>query len=160
MRLGISRTRGIFEKSLRRRGAFSENWIWVTLGCAPGCEGFRSFGPCRPAARACAAAAAQARPEPLLDVDLAAGGLDLLLQLLGLVLGDALLDGLGGALHEILRLLEAEARDRADLLDHLDLLVAGRDQDDVELRLLLDDRCGARARPRHGRDGHRRGGGD
>ena len=60
----------------------------------------------------------------------------------GLVSGllvDLLEDGLGGALHEVLGLLEAEAGQRADLLDDLDLLVTGVLEDDVELVLLLDD---------------------
>jgi hypothetical protein len=43
------------------------------------------------------------------------------------------LDGLGRALDEVLGFLEAEAGDRADLLDDLDLLVAGRSEHDREL---------------------------
>ena len=63
----------------------------------------------------------------------------------------------GAPLDELLGLLQAEARDRADLLDHLDLLVAERGQDHVELGLLLDG--GAASRPRRGdRDCGRRGG--
>ena len=45
-------------------------------------------------------------------------------MILGLLSGDALLDRAGRAVDEILGLLEAETRDRADDLDHLDLLVA------------------------------------
>ena len=51
---------------------------------------------------------------------------ELLLDLLGLVLVHAFLDGLGRGLDEVLGFLEAEAGDRADLLDDVDLLVAGR----------------------------------
>jgi hypothetical protein len=40
--------------------------------------------------------------------------------------GTPFLDGFGAPLDEVLALLEAEAGDRADLLDDLDLLVAGR----------------------------------
>jgi hypothetical protein len=48
---------------------------------------------------------------------------------------------LRGAVHEVLGLLEAEGRERAHLLDDLDLLVADRVEDDVELVLLLLGRC-------------------
>src|SRR3954451_13266917 len=73
----------------------------------------------------------------LLDLDGPAGLFDVGLELLGLVLVDALLDGLGGLVDERLGLLETEARGRADDLDDLDLLVAGRRDDDVERGLLL-----------------------
>src|SRR4051794_32773482 len=73
----------------------------------------------------------------LLDLDGAAGLFDLGLQLLGLVLVDAFLDGLGSLVDERLGLLEAQAGGRANDLDDLDLLVAGRRQDDVERGLLL-----------------------
>ena len=71
--------------------------------------------------------------------------------------GTPSLIGLGRALDELLGLLETEAGDRADLLDHLDLLVAEGEQDDVELG------PSPRRRPRRpaGRGhGHGRGGGD
>src|SRR4051812_10880737 len=73
----------------------------------------------------------------LLDLDGGAGLLELALELLGLVLVDALLDGLGGLVDERLGLLEPQAGGRADDLDDLDLLVAGAGEDDVERRLLL-----------------------
>src|SRR3954464_12301214 len=73
----------------------------------------------------------------LLDLDGGAGLLELALELLGLVLVDALLDGLGGLVDERLGLLEAQAGRRADDLDDLDLLVAGACEDDVERVLLL-----------------------
>ena len=73
----------------------------------------------------------------LLDLDGAAGLFDVGLELLGLVLVDALLDGLGGLVDERLGLLQAQAGRRADDLDDLDLLVARAGEDDVERRLLL-----------------------
>src|SRR5438067_898391 len=95
----------------------------------------------------------------LLDLDFGAGLLELRLDRVGLVLGDALLDRLRGRVDEILRLLEAETGDGADDLDHLDLLLPGAGEDDVERRLLLDRRATV-ARPRARRDGDRSGGGD
>src|SRR5436305_8966383 len=82
----------------------------------------------------------------LLQFDGAAGILDLLLDLLGLFLVDAFLDGLGSALDQRLRLAEAKAGDRADFLDHVDLLAAVAGQDHVELGLLFgrsSSRCAA-----------------
>src|SRR4051794_16052369 len=74
----------------------------------------------------------------LLQLDGAAGLLELGLELLGLLALDALLDGLGGLVDERLGLLEAQAGGRADDLDDLDLLVAGAGEDDVDgARLLL-----------------------
>src|SRR3954453_12971356 len=61
----------------------------------------------------------------LLQLDGAAGLLDLALELLGLVALDAFLDRARRVVDERLGLLEAEAGRRADDLDHLDLLVAG-----------------------------------
>src|SRR5205085_210299 len=54
------------------------------------------------------------------------------LELLGFFLGEVLLDRLGGALHQVLGFLEAQARGGADFLDDLDLLVAGGLQNHVE----------------------------
>src|SRR5262245_54375933 len=73
----------------------------------------------------------------LFQLDARAGLFELGLDLLGLVLVDALLDGAGGAVDDVLGLLQAEARDRAHDLDHLDLLVARGGEDDVEGVLLL-----------------------
>ena len=51
---------------------------------------------------------------------------------------DAFLDRLGRLVHQRLGLLEAQPRGGTDDLDHLDLLVAGSGQDDVDgARLLL-----------------------
>src|SRR4051794_25749442 len=76
----------------------------------------------------------------LLELDSRAGLLELLLELVRLVLADAFLDRLRRALDEILRLLQPERGDGADLLDDVDLLVAGGDEDDVELGLRLGHR--------------------
>ena len=72
----------------------------------------------------------------LLDVDLRAGLGQLLLDGLGVGLVHALLHGLGRAVDQVLRLLEAEVRDLADGLDDADLVGAGIRQDDRELGLL------------------------
>src|ERR671938_248088 len=96
------------------------------------------------------------RENDLLDLDARALILELLLDLLRLVLGHALLHGLAAGLDQILRLFEPEPGERADLLDDVDLLVAGRLQDDGELGLLLD-RSG-RSCARSGGHRHRRGG--
>src|SRR5262249_57206319 len=79
------------------------------------------------------------RPEArgLLELDLGAGAFELLLGLVGVLLGDVLEDGFRGRLDELLRLLEPEAPQAADLLDDLDLLVPGLGEDDVELVLHL-----------------------
>src|SRR5947208_16772332 len=73
----------------------------------------------------------------LLDGHRGAGLLQGLLGLLGRLLVDFLQQRLGRAVDEVLGLLEAKAREGADLLDDLDLLVAGTLEDDVELVLLL-----------------------
>src|SRR5450759_674762 len=80
----------------------------------------------------------QRRPgKRLLDLYLASGVLDLRGDRLGLLLADALLDRLGGAVDEVLGLLEAEAGELANGLDHVDLGVAGAGEDDRELALLF-----------------------
>src|SRR5690606_10591257 len=102
-----------------------------------------------------------ARPwprRPLLDLDGRAGLFQLLLDLLGLLLGDAFLDRLGSAVHQVLGLLEAQPGQLPDHLDHLNLLVASRLQDDVKLRLLLGLGGCRRGGARHCRGhGHGRG---
>src|SRR5438477_43817 len=85
-------------------------------------------------------AAASARPLRLLELDSCARAFELCLGLLGVFLRDLLEDGLRSAVDEVLGLLQPEARERPDLLDDLDLLLARGDQDDVELVLLLG--CG------------------
>src|SRR3954453_971894 len=81
----------------------------------------------------------------LLELDACAGFLELGLELVGLVALDAFLDGLRGLVDEGLGLLQAQAGRRADDLDDLDLLVAGRGEDDVDGRGLLLGRSVATA---------------
>src|ERR1700693_6541783 len=81
----------------------------------------------------------------LLEFHLGSRLLELRLDFGGLVLADAFLDVLGRPLDEILGLFEAQARERPDLLDDLDLLVADGGQNDRELGLFLDSRRRARA---------------
>src|SRR6185503_4310431 len=83
------------------------------------------------------------RSRSLLQLDGAAGILDLLLDLLGLFLVDAFLDRLGSAFDQRLRLAEAKAGDRANFLDHVDLLAAVAGEDDVEFGLLFGGRAGS-----------------
>src|SRR4051794_38875611 len=68
----------------------------------------------------------------LLELDGAAGLLEVGLELLALFALDALGDRLRRLVDERLGLLQAEAGRRADDLDDLDLLVARRGQDDVD----------------------------
>src|SRR6476620_2548529 len=81
----------------------------------------------------------------LLELDGAAGFLDLLLDLLGLVLVDAFLDGLRRAFDERLGFAQAEAGDGADFLDDVDLLATVAGEDHVELGLLFSGRSRAGA---------------
>src|SRR5881227_3212644 len=90
----------------------------------------------RRSARADAAGAAT-RLSSLLQLDGGAGLLELRLHLLGLVLGRPLLDGLRRLVGDRLGLLQAEAGQLADDLDHLDLLVTRGGEHDVEGVLLL-----------------------
>src|SRR6476660_2045076 len=76
-------------------------------------------------------------PTGLLDLDLRALLLEGRLDLLGLVAGDALLDGLRRRVDEVLGLLEAEAGQLADDLDDRDLVRADLGQRRGELGLLL-----------------------
>src|SRR6476469_6152051 len=80
-----------------------------------------------------------------LELDGAAGFLDLLLDLLGFVLVDAFLDGLRRAFDERLGFAQAQAGDRADFLDHVDLLAAVAGENDVELGLLFSSRSSSAA---------------
>src|SRR5690606_3643270 len=132
--------------------------LWVSLGASmsapvraeagpPLPEPFRAAGPSR--STGCARApvrsrGADPRPAPprcrLLQLDGRALLLQLGLDLLGLFLRHALLDRLRRVVDEVLRLLQAQAGQLAHDLDHLDLLLAGAREDDVELRLLLG-RC-------------------
>src|ERR1700737_1061180 len=99
------------------------------------------------------------RPSLLLQLDASASLLEVGLELVGLFPLDALLDCLGGLVHERLGLLETQARGSADNLDHLDLLLAGARQQDVERRLLLGrlGAVGASGAGGRGRGGDRGG---
>src|SRR5581483_4972096 len=79
----------------------------------------------------------------LLELDGGPGLFEVGLELVGLLAVDALLDGLGSLVDERLGLLQAQAGGRPHDLDDLDLLVAGRLQDDVERALLLRRLAGA-----------------
>src|SRR6266516_158236 len=87
----------------------------------------------------------------LLQFDDGALRFELLFDFFRFLLGHTFLYGAGRAFDQILRLFQAEAGYRADLLDQLDLLLAAGLQHDGELRLLLGRRrrgraaCGARA---------------
>src|SRR5690349_1829658 len=121
----------------------------------------RKAGPTDGRTRLRGDAGAPASRDGSLELDGGAGALELLLGLLGRSLVDTLENGLGGAVDEVLGLLEAEARERADLLDDLDLLVAGGGENDVErVLLLLLDGGSAATGSAGGRNGDRGGGGD
>src|SRR5436190_3460868 len=75
--------------------------------------------------------------QKLLDLHLGAGFFELLLCSFGVGLRNRFLDRLRGAVDEVLRLLEAEARELAHRLDDVDLVFAGREQHDGELGLLF-----------------------
>src|SRR5262245_33778199 len=98
----------------------------------------------------------------LLDGHGGASALESSLGLLRRLLVDLLEYRLRGALYQVLRLLQAEARESTDLLDDLDLLLARSLKDDIELVLLfLGLGRGTRnGRTGRGRDGDRGGGGD
>src|SRR5690606_15940217 len=94
----------------------------------------------------------------LLQLGGGAGSLEILLDLLGVFLRQAVLDVLRRALDQVLGLLQAQAGDGTDDLDDLDLLVADGLPDDGELGLLLGG--GGTAGGRGSGDGDRGGGGD
>src|SRR5689334_19049559 len=72
----------------------------------------------------------------LLELDLGPSLLQGSLDLLSFFLGHAFLDGLRRSFDQVLGFLQAERCDGAHFLDHFDLLVAHRRQDDAELGLL------------------------
>src|ERR1700740_2001489 len=77
------------------------------------------------------------RRPALLYFDHGAGVGELLLDGLGLFLGDAFLHVLGRSIHQFLGFFQAEAGDFADSLDYIDLIGADFLQEDGELGLLL-----------------------
>src|SRR5690606_26249732 len=184
MRFGISATSGILPKNLRTRLRPLKVWVWAIVApCLPlACQyepsfrtrserrpiqtdenpfpesrlsglqekGFRVFG----AASVRGHVPADRRLK-LLQLNLGAGSLELRLDLLGFVLRYAFLHRLGRGLDQILGLLQAQARDGAHFLDHVDLLGAGIGQDDVELGLLLSRRSRSRSTAGYRRNRHR-----
>src|ERR1700733_535073 len=86
----------------------------------------------------------------LLKLNLGADFFELRLDLGGVVLVGAFLDGLWRAFDQILGLLKAQARNRAHFLNDLDLLVAGSGKNHREFGLLFGGgrRC-ARGTCRH-----------
>ena len=78
-----------------------------------------------------------ARRQKSLEFDLCTSCFQLGFDLFGFVLGRAFFDSLAASFDQFLGFLEAQRRDRTDFLDHVDLLVASVDQDDVELILFF-----------------------
>ena len=109
-------------------------------------DGLRRLRPCTADAQFCGPATLMHRSRAsLLDFDLRAGFLELLLRGFGVRLRDAFLDGLRRAVDQVLRFLEAEARQLAHGLDHVHLVLAERGEDDGELGLFLGGGGGAAA---------------
>src|SRR5216684_4791639 len=82
---------------------------------------------------------------PLLHFDSSAGIRELLLDGLRLVLVDALFNGLGSAIHEVLGLLQPQTGHFADGLDYIDLIRSDRGQNDGKLGLFLGRYCARRS---------------
>src|SRR3546814_17961428 len=81
-----------------------------------------------------------------------------LLDRLVLVLVHSFLDSLRRALDESLRFGHAKAGDRADFLDHVDLLAAVAGEDDVEFGLFLSSRGASATAGRSSRNSDSSGG--
>ena len=96
----------------------------------------------------------------LLDLDSGALLFQHLPDLLRLFLAHSLLHRLRSPFDQVLGLLEPKPRDRADLLDDVDLLFAELGQHDGELGLLLDRRGGRGRSARRGGNRDRCGGRD
>src|SRR6201999_1461555 len=77
------------------------------------------------------------------------------LDLRGLVLRDSRLHGLRRAIDQVLRFLQAEARDLTDDLDDLDLLATSVLEQPVELGLLFHGRSRCRTAARRSRAANR-----
>ena len=75
--------------------------------------------------------------ETLLQLNLSASSLELLLDLVSLSLRSSLLDGLRSGVNLLLSFLQAQAGDLADNLDNTDLRGASVNQNDVEVGLSL-----------------------
>src|SRR3990172_4700421 len=133
IRFGMSMTFLSLAKLLRTRKLL---WITVDMWSLPRKRSRREDGPLPPAGdagpglRLLARSNANRRTRPcLLDLDVAAGFLQLGRDFLGLGLGHAGLDVLGGALDQVLGVLQAQAGELAHHLDDLDLLVTGALED-------------------------------
>lgn len=94
----------------------------------------------------------------LLQFDRSAGGLQLGLDVVRFVLGNALLDRAGSAVNKGFGFLQAERGDFPDNLDYFDLLLTSASEDDVELGLLFGFGSGGGSGANSG-DSDRRGGG-
>src|SRR2546425_12614654 len=95
-------------------------------------------------------------PPCLLQFDDRALCFELLFDLVGFLLGHAFLHRAGRAFHQVLGLLQAQAGDRPDFLDDLNLLLPATLEDDRELGLLLGRRGRGRSTTRAARRGRRR----
>ena len=73
--------------------------------------------------------------ETLLQLNLSASSLELLLDLVSLSLRSSLLDGLRSGVNLLLSFLQAQTGDLADNLDNTDLRGASVNQNDVEVGL-------------------------
>src|SRR5206468_5013290 len=78
---------------------------------------------------------------------------ELLFDVFGFLLGHAFLHRAGRAFHQVLGLLQAQAGDRPDFLDHLNLLLPATLEDDREFGLLLGRRGRGRSTTRAARRG-------
>ena len=76
----------------------------------------------------------------LLQLNLSAGSLELLLDLVRLSLRSSLLDGLRSGVNLLLRFLQAQAGDLADNLDNVDLGGTSLNQNNVEIGLCIGSR--------------------
>jgi hypothetical protein len=112
----------ILVPSLAELSCFGAPKPGVRDGSRPGVGGLGRDGQARPAARPNVTNIVT----DLLYFDSRTCVFKLFFDFCRLFLVDALLDGLGGGLDKILSLLEAEARDRPDFLDHVYLLLANR----------------------------------
>src|SRR5580700_2733101 len=97
----------------------------------------------------------EARTKKLLDFDLGARVLELLLDGRGFFLVNALFDGLRSAVDKVLGFFEAEAGDFANRLDDVDLVAADVGENDGEFRLLFGRRSARRRSAATRHDGSR-----
>ena len=79
--------------------------------------------------------------ETLLQLNLSASSLELLLDLVSLSLRSSLLDGLRSGVNLLLSFLQAQAGDLANSLDNVDLGRASVNQNYVEVGLSVSSSC-------------------